>query len=217
MLKLANEKILSAIKQLREKGIKRNFSQSIDLVVSLKELDLKKSENKFTDEVALPHGRGKEARVIVFSDTIKDAGEAQIFTGEDLNGLANSKRSAKKLVAKTDFFLSEPKLMPVIGKVLGQFVGPRGKLPKIIAGDVKGIVKNLRKSVRVRIKDAPVIQCLIGKEDMKDEEIAENVEAVLNFLEKKLPKGKNNIGKLMLKTTMGQPVKIDLTEAKQAK
>ena len=214
MLKLANEKILSAIKQLREKGIKRNFSQSIDLVVSLKELDMKKSESKFTDDVVLPHGRGKEASVIVFSDTIKDAGEAQVFTGEDLNGLAKSKRSAKKLVGSTDFFLSEPKLMPVIGKVLGQFVGPRGKLPKIISGDVKNLVKSLKKSVRVRIKDAPVVQCLIGKEDMKDEDIAENVEAVVAFLEKKLPKGKNNIGKLMLKTTMGQPVKIDLMEAK---
>lgn len=187
---MANEKILSAIKQLREKSSKRNFSQSIDLVVSLKELDLKKSESKFIDEIVLPHGRGREASVIVFSDTIKDAGEAQIFTGEDLNNLAKSKRSAKKLVSSTDFFLSEPKLMPAIGKVLGQFVGPRGKLPKIITGDVKSVVKNLKKSVRVRIKDAPVIQCLIGKEDMKDEEIAENVEAVLSFLEKKLPKGK---------------------------
>jgi large subunit ribosomal protein L1 len=214
---MPNEKILNAVKQLREKAAKRNFSQSIDLVVSLKELDLKKGENKFTDDVVLPNGRGKEASVIVFSDTIKDAGEAQIFTGEDLNNLAKNTRSAKKLVGSTEFFLSEPKLMPVIGKVLGQFVGPRGKLPKIISGDVKGVVKNLRKSVRVRIKDAPVIQCLIGKEDMKDEEIAENVEAVLNFLEKKLPKGKNNIGKLMLKTTMGHPVKIDLMEAKQAK
>ena len=107
--------------------------------------------------------------------------------------------------------------MPVIGKVLGQFVGPRGKLPKIIAADVKSAVKNLRKSVRVRIKDSPVIQCLIGKEDMKDEEIAENVEVILQFLEKKLPKGKNNIGRLMLKTTMGEPVKIDLQVAKQAK
>jgi len=214
---LANEKILSAIKQLREKSSKRNFSQSIDLIVSLREFDLKKAENKFSEEVVLPHGRGKDASVVVFSDTIKDAGEAQIFTGEDLNNLAKNKRAAKKLVSSTDFFLSESKLMPVIGKVLGQFVGPRGKLPKIVASDVKSVVKNLRKSVRVRIKDAPVIQCLIGKENMKDEEIAENVEAVLAFLEKKLPKGKHNIGKLMLKTTMGEPVKIELQEAKQAK
>lgn len=214
---MANEKILSAIKQLREKSNKRNFSQSIDLIVSLREFDLKKTENKFVEEVVLPHGRGKEASIIVFSDTIKDAGEAQIFTGEDLSSLAKNKRKAKKLVSSTDFFLSEPNLMPVIGKVLGQYVGPRGKLPKLVAGDVKVVVKNLRKSVRVRVKDAPVIQCLVGKEDMKDEEVAENAEAVLKFLETKLPKGKNNIGRVMLKTTMSKPVKIELQEAKRAK
>lgn len=214
---MANEKILSAIKQLREKGKKRNFSQSIDLVVSLKEIDLKKTENKFSDEVVLPHGRGKEANVIVFSDAIKDAGEAKIYTGEDLNSLAKNKRSAKKLVSSTEFFLSDPKLMPAIGKILGQFVGPRGKLPKLVAGDVKSTVKNLQKSVRVRVKDSPVIQCLVGKEDMKDEDIAENVETIISFLEKKLPKGKTSIGKLILKTTMGEPVKIELQEQKQAK
>jgi large subunit ribosomal protein L1 len=107
--------------------------------------------------------------------------------------------------------------MPVIGKILGQFVGPRGKLPKIVAADVNAVVKNLRKSVRVRVKDAPVVQCLVGKENMKDEEIAENAEAILKFLETKLPKGKNNIGRVMLKTTMSKPVKIELQEAKVKK
>jgi len=211
---VANEKIIAAIKQLREKSKKRSFSQSIDLIVVLREFDLKKIENKFTEEVMLPHGRGEDATVAVFSDTIKDAGGGQIFTADDINNLAKSKRRAKKLVASTDFFLAEPRLMPVVGRVLGQFVGPRGKLPRIIVGDVKAVVENLRKSVRVRVKDAPVVQCPIGKESMKDEEIAENVAAVLAFLEKKLPQGKNNIGSVMVKTTMGEPIKIELIEAK---
>jgi len=214
---MAKEKIMSALKQLRETSKKRSFSQSIDLIVALREFDLKKQENKFTEEVMLPHGRGEDASVVVFSDMIKDAGEAKILSGEELGGMGKSKREAKKLVSSTDFFLAEPKLMPIVGKVLGQFVGPRGKLPKIISGDVKLTVKNLRKSVRVRVKDAPVVQCLVGKENMKDEEIAENVESILTFLEKKLPKGKTNIGHVMLKTTMGEPVKIELQEAKQAK
>lgn len=204
-----NEKILKAVKESREKSKKRNFSQTFDLVVSLKEFDLKKQENKFTDDVSLPHGRGDEARVLVFSDNIKGDG-FDVMTNSDLQNLAKNKRESKTLVKQTDFFLAEPKLMPVVGKVLGAYVGPRGKIPKILAGDAKILVKNYKKSVRVRVKDSPVIQCLVGSEKMKDEEVAENIEAVMKFLETKLPKGKINIGKTHLKLTMGQPVRVEM-------
>jgi len=206
---LANEKIINVIKELREKSSKRNFSQSFDLIISLKEFDLRKPESKFVDEVVLPHGKGRESTVIVFADNIKEAG-TDVLSTEDVNNLAKNKRKAKKLVSSTDFFLAEAKLMPIVGKVLGQFVGPRGKLPKIISGDVKTLVKNAKKSVRVRVKDAPVIQAIIGKEDMKDQEIAENAEAVLQFLEKRLPKGKTNIGMIMMKMTMSKPLKVEV-------
>jgi large subunit ribosomal protein L1 len=205
---LVNEKILNAIKELREKTEKKKFSQSFDLIISLKEFDLKKAENKFSEDVVLPHGKGRESSVVIFADNVKDPG-TDVFTTEQVNELAKNKRKAKKLVSETDFFLAEAKLMPVVGKVLGQFVGPRGKLPKIITGDVKALVKNYKKSVRIRIKDSPVIQTIIGKEDMKDEELAENAEAVLKFLEIRLPKGKSNIGKIMMKLTMGKPIKAD--------
>ena len=204
-----NEKILAKVKELKEKTKKRNFSQTFDLIVSLKEFDIKKPENKFTEDVALPHGRGKDASVVVFSDSIKDS-DLKIYTNEMVQSLAKNKRSAKNLVKQTDFFLAEPKLMPVVGKVLGAFVGPKGKMPKLITGDVKSLVKNYKKSVRIKVKDAPVIQCLVGKEDMKDEQVAENIEAVLKFLETKLPKGKNNIGKAELKLTMGNPMKLEV-------
>lgn len=204
-----DEKILNTIKGLREKSGKRNFSQSFDLIISLKEYDMKKPENKFTEDVVLPHGKGRESSVIVFADNIKDPG-VDVFTTEQVNELTKNKRKAKKLVSSTDFFLAEAKLMPIVGKVLGQYVGPRGKLPKIITGDAKALVKNYKKSVRIRVKDAPVIQTIIGKEDMKDQEIAENIEAVLNYLRTRLPKGKNNIGKIMMKLTMGKPIKIEV-------
>ena len=211
-----NEKILNAIKEVREKSKKRKFSQTFDLIISLKEIDLKKPENKFTEDIVLPFGRGMEAEVVLFSDNVSGV-DCKIFSTEDVNKLAKNKRSAKRLVSQTDFFLAEAKLMPVVGKILGQFVGPRGKMPKIISGDVKTMVKNYKKSVRIRIKDSPVIQCLVGKEDMKDEEVVENIEAVLNFLETKLPKGKHNINKVLLKITMSKPVKFEVFESGKRK
>jgi len=100
--------------------------------------------------------------------------------------------------------------MPAIGKALGQFLAPRGRMPKLIASDVKSVVENLKKSVRIRIKDAPVIQCQVGKENMKEEEVVENVKAVIKYLETRLSKGKVNIGKIMLKLTMSEPIAVEV-------
>lgn len=199
--------ILKAIKELKEKSKKRNFSQTFDLIIVLKEIDLKKPENRFSEDVVLPRGRGKPANIVVFSDTLKNLDCKTIGSGE-VEKLPKEKRDVKKLVSKTQFFLAEAPLMPVVGKALGQFLAPRGKMPKIITGDAAHVVKNLKNSVRIKIKDAPVIQCLVGSEDMSDEDVVENVEAVLEFLNTKLPKGKHNIGEVLIKLTMSEPVKV---------
>jgi large subunit ribosomal protein L1 len=201
------EDIVNAIKELKEKSKKRNFPQTFDLVITLKELDMKKPESKFSENFLLPHGRGKNAEVVVFSDRAKDA-DCKVLGNEDLKKITGNKRESKNLVSNTEFFLAEPALMPVVGKALGQFLAPRGKMPTPVTDDIKTVVEGLKKSVKIRVKDAPVIQCMIGKEDMEDEKVAENADAVLKFLETKLPKGKRNIGKVMLKLTMSKPRKI---------
>jgi large subunit ribosomal protein L1 len=98
--------------------------------------------------------------------------------------------------------------MPLIGKHLGIYLGPRGKMPKLATGDINDLIKKLKNSVNIRLKDLPLIQCSVGNERMKDEEIAENILAVLKFLEEKLPKGKANIKNMMIKLTMSKPVKV---------
>ncbi|RLI98381.1 MAG: 50S ribosomal protein L1 [Candidatus Aenigmatarchaeota archaeon] len=205
------EKILAAIKELREKSKRRNFVQTFDLIVNLKDIDLKKPENRFTEDLILPHGKGKEAKIVIFADAIKEEEVGcPVLNSSDIEVLAKNKREAKKLIRKTDFFLAEPKLMPTIGKNLGQFLGPRGKMPKVITGDVKKLVESYKKSIRIRLKESPVIQCAVGNEEMEDEKVAENIKAVLEFLESKLPKGKGNIASVLLKLTMSKPVKLEV-------
>lgn len=203
------EKILAAIKEVREKSKKRNFSQTFDLIIALKDLDLKKPENKFSEDFVLPKGRGENAKVVIFADAIKNV-DCEVLTTNDINKLAGKKGEIKKLVKKTDFFLAEPKLMPAIGKALGQVLAPRGMMPKLITEDAKSMLERLKKSVRISVKDSPVIQCLVGKENMNDKEIEENVEAVLRFAESKLPKGKHNIKNILLKLTMSNGIKIEV-------
>jgi large subunit ribosomal protein L1 len=204
-----NEKILKVVKDLRSDVKKRNFPQSFDLVVNLKLFDTKKSENRLNEVVALPHGRGKDANVIIFSDSLKDVG-SQTLGAADIEKLSKNKRDVKKLASSADFFLADPKLMVTIGKGLGPILAPRGKMPTPIPGDAKQVIASYKKSVRLKVKDTPVVQCIVGVDAMKDEDISENVEYLLNFLEKKLPKGKNNIGTVRLKTTMGKPLKLAL-------
>ncbi|MEM5790482.1 MAG: 50S ribosomal protein L1 [Candidatus Aenigmatarchaeota archaeon] len=205
------EKILKAIKELREKTKKRNFTQTFDLIVNLKEIDLKKSENKFTEDLILPHGKGKETKIVIFSDIIKEEDvNFPVLKGSEIEILAKNKREAKKLARKTDFFLAEPKLMPLIGKMLGQFLAPRGKMPKIITDDVKKIIEDYKKAIRIKIKDSPVIQCPVGNEKMEDEKVAENIKTVIEFLKTKLPKGEKNIAEVFIKLTMSKPVKVEV-------
>jgi large subunit ribosomal protein L1 len=204
---MANEKTLEAAKAVRAGSKKRAFPQTFDLAINLKLFDPKKPENKLNEIFALPHGRGKDAEIVIFSDTIKSA-DAKVYSGADIEKLAADKRELKNMTGNTDFFLAEPKLMIAVGKSLGRILAPHGKMPTVLAGDYKQIVEGYKKSVRLKVKDAPVVQCLVGTETMTDEQIADNVDAVLSFLEKKLQKGKNNIGTVRLKLTMGKPAKL---------
>jgi large subunit ribosomal protein L1 len=201
--------ILEAIKKAREVSKKRNFEQTFDLIVNLRALDTRKPENRINDIVELPYGIGKEIKVVVFSDEIKELEGAEVINSKEIEEIAKNKRLAKKLAKNTDFFISDPKLMPTVAKNLGKFLAPRGKTPRPIVGDVKKMVESLKKSVRIRIKDAPVIQCPVGSEKMKDEEIEANIIKILKFLEERLPKGKANIKNVIIKLTMGKPVKVE--------
>jgi large subunit ribosomal protein L1 len=175
------DKIIDKIKELRASSKKRKFPQSVDLILSLKEFDTKKPENKFSEDFFLPKGRGQDANVVVFAESAKSL-DARVITMSEVDELAKNKREAKKLAAKTDFFLAEAKMMPIIGKSFGQSLAPRGKMPRILAGNEKEIVSNYRKAVKIKIKDSPVIQLQIGNENMSDEDILENLEAVLKIV-----------------------------------
>ncbi len=203
-----DEKILNIVKGARSNSKKRKFSQSFDLIVNLKLLNPKKPENRISEIVVLPKGRGKDAKIIIFSDTIK-GDDYKVYKSSELGKLVSDKRQLKKITGTADFFLADPALMVEIGKNLGKVLAPKGKMPTPIAGDPQTMINRYKKSIRLRVKESPVIQCLVGTESMKDEEVAENVEFVLKFLERKLPKGRNNIGNVMIKLSMGKPVKLE--------
>lgn len=190
-----------AIKSLREQE-KRKFVQTIDLIVNLKNIDLKKPENKFSKKVVLPHGRGDIVNICL----IAEKGDITKF---DIEGFEKNKSAAKKLGKKYDFFVCEAPLMPLVGKVLGRYLAPKGKMPELLppGKSADPIYDELKKSIRIRVRDSPSIQVMIGKESMADTQLKENVEHVIEEIRKALP-AKAQIKNIYLKTTMGKPAKI---------
>jgi large subunit ribosomal protein L1 len=128
---------------------------------------------------------------------------------DEINRLGTNKRASRKLINSFDFFLADTKLMPVVGKVLGQLMGPRGKMPTPVPfnAPIDSFLTRFRTSVRVRVKNSLSMSCKIGDESMEDADLAANAHAVLSAVEKKLPNGDKNIRKVLIKTTMGKIAK----------
>jgi large subunit ribosomal protein L1 len=130
---------------------------------------------------------------------------------EDIEALGKNRKRAKRIVEEHHFFIAQADFMPLIGKSLGPVLGPRGKMPKPVppTANLKPLVERCRRTVRVRAREQPTIHVPIGVENMADEQLAENISAVLDAVEGKLEKGKRQIKSVQIKTTMGKPVKIE--------
>jgi large subunit ribosomal protein L1 len=212
---LDQKTILEAVKTAKEKTKKRNFTQSVELIVSLKDVDMKSSEGKLQEIVELPNLPAKTNKICVMATgelalKARKANADMVIERAELEGLAGKKRELRKMANDYDFFIAEAPLMPLVGKVLGPFLGPRGKMPIPVppTADIASLIEKHRKTVFVRMRNQPILQCRVGTENMKEEEIAENVQAVLRVVEGKLKRGMKNIKFAYIKTSMGTPIKI---------
>ena len=214
-LELTLEKLAEAIKEAKEKSKKRNFVQSVELIIAIEGLDLKKPENRIRMVVKLPNPpTNKKRKVAVFADGVmaekaREAGADRVFTEKDITGLTGMKRDIRKIARGFDFFLSEPKLMALVGRIMGFALGPRGKMPQIITPnmDVKKVIDDLRSSISINVKNNPMVGAMIGTEDMDDKSLAENAMAVIKAVESKLPE-KAYIKRIYVKTTMGPSIRV---------
>ena len=207
---------MTEIAKLVEEALvsKHKFSQSVDLYINLKNIDMSNPANRIDEEILLPNGKGKKGKVGIFASgetAVKAKKTADlVIQPEEIGELAKNKKRTKKLVDDTDFFLAEMPLMATVGKSLGKILGPKGKMPRPLQPDVElpPIVERLQNSVRLRSRDKKTLNTIVGKEDMDPKKIAENVEIILSRVESKLERGKMNIASAYIKTTMGPPIKI---------
>jgi large subunit ribosomal protein L1 len=176
---------------------------------------MKAPEGRIQQIVELPHITGRPNKICVFAtgELALKARKSKadiVIEKAELQGIYGKKKQLRKLGNTYDVFIAEAPLMPLVGKTFGPVLGPRGKLPIPVPPNVNilEIIKKHRKTVVIRMRNQPIIQCQIGTEDMKDEELADNIQAVLRVLDGKLKRGLKNIKFLFVKTSMGTPVKI---------
>jgi large subunit ribosomal protein L1 len=214
-MSLDSKALLESVKEAKNKTEKRKFTQSIELIISLRDIDMKKPESRIQESVELPHAIGKQNKVCVIATgdlalRARRAGADLVIERADLEALGGDKKRQKTLVDEYEHFISEAPLMPTVGRVLGAVLGPKGRMPTPVPPnvDIASAVERQRKIVQVRLRSQPILQCRIGTEDMTDEQIAQNIETVIRRLEGKLKRGLKNIRSIVVKTTMGPPVQL---------
>jgi large subunit ribosomal protein L1 len=203
------------IEHARREYKKRNFDQSIDLTIVLKDIDVKKGFS-FNEVVHLPNKPSRQATVCVVASgemgtRARRAEADRIIEADELDRIGTNKKEAKKLAKAYDFFISDTALMSTVGRSLGQFLGPKGKMPTPIpyGAPIESILNRLRGSVRVRVRNQLNVSTKIGDEKMDDNQLIQNASTILSSIEKKLPQGDKNIRNTLVKFTMGNAV--DLT------
>ena len=211
---MADRNALDVVTEVLGKAPPRKFSETVEISINLKDLDLAIPKNRIEDDAPLPAGRGRPVTVALFASPemcqkMKNVAD-RTFTPAELEDLMKDKKAAKKLVSEVDFFLAEAPLMPTIGKRLGVVLGPRGKMPRPIApgSDPTNTINALKRSVRVRSKSNRTFHAPVGIRSMPAAEIAQNVDAVLARVIGKLERGKSNIESVYVKTSMGPAVRL---------
>lgn len=200
------------IKEAKEATKKRNFVQSVELIVVFKDIDVKKGF-QINEVVQLPQSSSDAAVCVLAGGDMgtkaKEANAAAVVDTDDLDKLAVDKRAARKFINKYDFFLADTKIMPNVGKALGQLLGPRGKMPTPVPfnAPIESFLDRFKKSIRVRVRGSLSISTKIGSQEMDDAGLTSNAMTVLRAIEKKLPNGEKNIRDVMVKTTMGGIIK----------
>lgn len=204
------EQIKQAIEELKKSKGKK-FNQTVDLIINLQKFDVRKNQlNLF---LRVPH-KIKDKKIAGFLESKNK--NIDTITANEFNNYKD-KKELKKLVEKYDFFVSQASLMPKVATIFGKILGPAGKMPSpqlgiLLNADEKAILEikeKINNTVKIKIKEAS-IKLPIGKQNMKTEDLAENISYVYKEIIKALPRDKENVKNVEIKFTMTKPIKIKI-------
>ncbi len=190
------------------------FSESVDVAIKLG-IDPRKSDQVVRGATVMPNGTGKDVRVAVFTGEANEAAAKE--AGADFVGMDELAAEVKGGMMDFDVVIASPDAMRVVGQ-LGQVLGPRGLMPNPKTGtvtpDVAGAVQKAKSGqVRFRADKAGIVHAAIGKADFTAEKLKENLQALVEDLNKAKPASAKGtyMKKISVSTTMGPGIELDLS------
>ncbi|KAI3743273.1 hypothetical protein L1987_60979 [Smallanthus sonchifolius] len=215
MSKLQSEALREAITQITTdaKEKKRNFTETIELQIGLKNYDPQK-DKRFSGTVKLPHIPRPKLKVCMLGDA-QHVEEAQkigleYMDVEGLKKLNKNKKLVKKLAKKHQAFLASESVIKQIPRLLGPGLNKAGKFPTLVTHQesLEAKVNETKATVKFQLKKVLCMGVAVGNCSMEEKQIFQNVQMSVNFLVSLLKKNWQNVRCLYLKTTMGKPVRI---------
>lgn len=203
--------IEEAIKMVKEMSW-ANFNESVDVAIRLG-INTRRSDEQVRGAVNLPHGSGKQSKVLVFAqgEKVKEAQDA----GADFVG--GEELAEKVQQGWTDFnvTIATPDMMKVVGK-LGRVLGPRGLMPNPKVGtvtfDVKEAVSSAKKGkVEYRADRFGIVHSMIGKINFAEEHLISNFKALIDAIIRAKPASSKGryLQSIAISSTMGPGIKVD--------
>jgi large subunit ribosomal protein L1 len=212
--KLDKDKLytLKEASSLVKEMTKTKFDASIDLDVRLG-IDPRKSNQMVRGVVSLPHGTGKETRVLVLCTPDKEAEAKE--AGADFVGLDDFVEKIKGGWTDMDVIITMPSVMGKVGQ-LGRILGPRGLMPNPKSGTVtmeigKAVKEVKQGKIDFKVDKSGIIHASIGKVSFEPNKIVDNAREFISIVNKLKPAAAKGtyIRSVFISSTMSPGVKVD--------
>ena len=194
-------------------GKKRNFVETIEAQISLKNYDPVR-DKRFSGTFKLPTVPRPNLKCCVLGNAAHCEQADRIgvdhMSVEDLKKLNKNKKLVKKLAKRYDFFMASDNMIKQIPRLLGPGLTKAGKFPTLISGgdDMQSKIDEVKATIKFQMKKVMCLNVAVGNVSMDKKQVIVNTQLAANFLASLLKKQWQNIGSIYIKSTMGPAIQI---------
>lgn len=192
---------------------KRNFLETVELQVGLKNYDPQR-DKRFSGTLKLPQVPRPNMTICIFGDAFdvdraKSVG-VDAMSVDDLKKLNKNKKLIKKLAKKYNAFIASEVLIKQVPRLLGPQLSKAGKFPTPVShnDDLYSRVQDVKSTIKFQLKKVLCLAVAVGNVEMEEDVLVNQIMMAANFLVSLLKKNWQNVGSLVIKSTMGPSFRI---------